>query len=171
MNPFRSLILLLAALALTAVIPAARAAEPAEAAAPAVELTDDDGGAALFAGTGPWRPGESQERCIELRYEGSQPEVQVSLFTEVEGTGLEEFLQVTVEVGEGGRFGDCSGFSPTERVFSGSLAELAARSGQPSTTLRDGEEVTYRFTVTLRDDDRAQGTTASADFLWEAVSP
>ncbi|MGW6130770.1 hypothetical protein ACWFNE_12165 [Cellulomonas sp. NPDC055163] len=94
----------------------------------------------------------------------------IVLSATVAGTGLAEFLDVRVEEGAGGGYGDCAAFTG-RTVFAGSLAELGAGPPDPAAmrAFRAGTgdgSVTYRFTFALRSDDAAQGLTTSADLVW-----
>ena len=138
-----------------------------------VILTDDDLGVAMFTVTN-MSPGTVTD-CIVVTYSGSVLPADVNLYGISGGTGLDDFLDVTVEEGTGGIFGDCTGFSPTSTIFGpGTLTSFAAT----HTNFTNGvgawlpaanpESRTYRFTVTLVDNNAAQGLNATATFTWEA---
>ena len=92
------------------------------------------------------------------------------------GTGLEAYLDLTVERGDG----DCAAFGTSTAVWTngtdGDLGVFLATatdyaSGvdnwQPTGGLPD-DTVPYRFTVTLQDNNAAQGLTTTVTFTWEA---
>jgi hypothetical protein len=140
-----------------------------------VVLTDDDSDTAMFAITA-MKPGDTATECIAVTYSGSL-DAAVKLYgTLTAGDGLDDYLDVTVRRGTGGSFGDCTGFSSDETVYSGTLdgfvgthtsfgtgaGTWAPTGGGPDDT------VTYQVEVTLQDDNAAQGKTATATFTWEA---
>ena len=143
-------------------------------AAGTVTISDDDLGSVTFSVTN-MKPGVANavENCIVVTYDGSLVPADVSLYG-TSGGGLGDYLDTTIEVGSGGAFGDCTGFSTSSTIFSGTLTTFGTThtdfaSGlvawSPSAT---SESLTYRFYVELQDDNAAQGTSASADFTWEA---
>jgi hypothetical protein len=95
----------------------------------------------------------------------------VGLSTEAEGA-LAELLDVQVERGTGGAFHDCSGFTPTETVYDGTLAGLADRAGgvEAATVTETPAAETFRFTFELGGLPEAgeADATASARFVWKA---
>ncbi|MDX1450031.1 MAG: TasA family protein [Acidimicrobiia bacterium] len=144
-------------------------------AAGTVTLTDDDTTTALFD-LANLAPGDGATSCIAVTYSGSL-DATVKLYAAVTGgTGLDSYLDVTVERGSGGSFADCGAFTVDEVVYSGTLSGLAATaqdfgSGLGAWAAIGGapdDVVTYRVAVTLQDDDAAQGLDASASFTWEA---
>lgn len=157
-------------LAIALLAPAAGAVElsgPQPAAPSPVAITDDAGGAPLFADLPLLRPGDRVSRCISVTYQGTLP-AEIVLYSEVGGTGLARHLQMDVEVGRGGGFGDCTGFASEATLFSGLLEEMGGLAVRVWSAQSGMETRTFRFTATLADDDRAQGTSASASFIWEA---
>jgi hypothetical protein len=133
-----------------------------------VRLHDDDGGAALFA-SDDLHPGRLDRACVALSVAGSaDPSDQVRLSAEVSNADLAPYLMVTVERGSVGRFGSCASFTG-EALWSGTLADFpATASAGILTGWRPGvvDRVTYRFTVTVADDSRAQHRGAAAAFVW-----
>lgn len=137
-----------------------------------VELTDDDAGASLFAAE-TWAPGRRESRCIAIIYRGTHSPVDVTMRAEVTGE-LARSLRVAVESGSGGGFGDCSGFTPSTVLFTGSLADLGAASSQDPialfTATRDDGSRTFRITAELPAvSDARSGDTATADISWSAT--
>ncbi|MBL8776540.1 MAG: hypothetical protein JNK12_11425 [Acidimicrobiales bacterium] len=135
-----------------------------------VELTDDDAGSSLFA-VDDMVPGRPERDCIVVSYEGNVLPVTVGLSTEAEGT-LAGLLDVQVERGTGGAFQDCTGFTPTETVYDGTLAGLAARGDgvEAATVTELPAAETFRFTFELAGVPETDETdaTASARFIWQA---
>ena len=138
-----------------------------------VILEDNDLGAALFTVTG-MKPLDVVEKCIVVTYKGTLLPADVLLYGVSGGSGLDAYLDLVIDEGTGAAFGNCSGFSFTSNIFTGTLTSFAAT----HTNFGDGagiwspsanpESKTYRFTVTLQDDNAAQTLDATAEFTWEA---
>lgn len=137
-----------------------------------VVLDDDDTGSVLF-NVNNLAPGDSRTRCIAVTYTGSLTS-DVHLYGTVGGTGLAQYLDVDIDVGSGGDFTSCTGFVASSTLFGDTLAAfggahtnfvngLGGNAGATDPTTR-----TYRVTVTLQDDNAAQGLSATAGFTWEA---
>ncbi len=144
-------------------------------AAGTVIITDDDGGAAMFNATG-MKPNDVVTNCIVVTYSGTLTPADVSLYGSVGGTGLDTYLTVDLDIGSGGVFGDCTGFVKDAGgdIYTGTLAGFAAAYTDFATGLQSWspaatpESKTYRFSLTLQDNNAAQGLNASATFTWEA---
>jgi hypothetical protein len=112
-------------------------------------------------------------KCIVVTYEGSLLPSNVKLYGGPPGgTGLDAYLDVTVEEGSGGSFPDCTGFTASSTIFPvDTLAnfgtDFASGAGAWSPAANP-ESITYRFTVTLQDNNLAQGLSATYTFTWEA---
>ena len=137
-----------------------------------VVLADDDQGNALFA-VPALAPGATVTRCIRVSYTGSLP-ADVHLYSATGGSGLDRYLDTTVEVGTGGNATSCNGFVPTSVLFTGTMQALGAAHTNFSNGLAgfdgatDPSARTYRVSATLRDDQAAQNLTATLDLVWEA---
>jgi len=137
-----------------------------------VDVTDDDGASVMFNVSG-MKPGDTSTKCIAVNYVGSLT-ADVRLFGAVAGTGLASYLNTTVEIGSGGSFASCAGFTASSTLFSGTLASLGTTHSNFSNAMAgfvgatNGNSRTYRFTVSLTDNNAAQGLNASATFTWEA---
>jgi hypothetical protein len=138
-----------------------------------VSLFDDDGSRSLFDGSALLVPGHPQTNCLSVGAAGAQPGDSVTLTaTSLIGVDLPDHLVLTVDVGTGGVYGDCSGFSGTT-VWSGTLAALAAAAStdgiatgwQPAST----PARSFRITVDVDSAAAAQGVTAAADLEWRLV--
>ncbi len=140
-----------------------------------VVLTDDDGGGSAMFTVPDMAPLATVTECIVVTYEGSLLPADVNLYGVSGGSGLDAYLDLTIEEGSGGIFGNCSGFIPIGGpIFTGTLTGFAAT----HTNFGNGagvwdpaanpESRTYRFVVTLQDDNGAQGLDATATFTWEA---
>ena len=138
-----------------------------------VILTDDDLGSAMFA-VSDMAPLASVTECIVVTYSGTLLPSDVNLYGVSAGTGLDAYLDVTIEEGSGGVFGNCTGFIASSTIYTGTLANFSAT----HTNFTNGagawnpaanpESKTYRFTVSLQDNNLAQGLNATATFTWEA---
>lgn len=147
-----------------------------------VTLTDDDSDSALFELTN-ISPAEAPvSRCIEVEYSGtiSDPgEVRLYSggFTET-GT-LSSELDITVDIGTGAGFSDCTGFNPSSTIFStGTLASFGSNhtdyaSGISAWDPSSTDVRVFRVTVDLPTDaDNAVQGDAISDlvFTWEVQS-
>ena len=145
--------------------PAAAAAGP--------QLTTDSGGAPLLTGGG-LAPGRTVENCLLLTYQNLPLGTNgIGMYAAVAGTGLADYLDLTISIGTGGGFGNCSGFVGAP-VYSGSLAAFGQAHVAPASQLLVGTvgqatgNATIRVRVRLRDNNGAQGRSASAIFSWTA---
>jgi hypothetical protein len=122
------------------------------------------------------KPGQTETKCITITYQGSLDASVVLYGALTAGDGLDDYLDLTVERGSGGSFTDCTGFSSSETVYSGTLDGFAATHANFGTGAgtwaptggAPDDDMTYRFVVTLQDDNAAQGLTTTATFTWEA---
>jgi hypothetical protein len=135
-------------------------------------IFDDDGGRALFAGPLAMAPGRRYTQCLQIgaRSADSRDMVRVGA-SDVSGD-LAASLRLTIEIGEGGRFGDCAAFTGTE-LFTGTLDDLAAAGAgegiatgwQPAAQA----DRSFRITAALDSGMRDQGVTAQGSFVWRLV--
>ena len=136
-----------------------------------VELTDDDAGSVLF-NVNNLAPTETRTNCITVSYTGSLA-ANVHMYGAASGA-LAPFLTLVVEVGTGGSYANCSGFSSGSTLYNGTLSNFAATRTNFTNGLAgwngatNPSSRTYRLSVTLQDNNAAQGLSASADFTWEA---
>lgn len=158
--------------------------------AASITLTDDDIGSAMFTMTD-LEPGDSQQACIEVTYNGSvaTPSA-VHLYSggyvdntgsHALSTGLSTHLNVTVEEGTGAAFGDCSTFAPSGPpiVATTTLAAFDTASGDylsgagTWTPSASPESRAYRVTVELDTDTPSEeqgASTTDVQFVWEVQS-
>jgi len=151
-------------------------------AAGTVSLTDD--AASVMFNAADLKPGDTLENCIVVTYGGSL-DADVTLYSESLTGDLGTYLDLEIQIGTGGSFDDtatadgqnaasCTGFTADSTIYpAGTVAGFAGASDDfasgvgtwgPST----GESMTYRFEVTVQDNDLAQGDIASLNFVWEA---
>jgi predicted ribosomally synthesized peptide with SipW-like signal peptide len=154
-----------------------------------VSITDNDNGDLMMSMANA-KPGASSSACINVTYNGSL-DTNVRLYGTTSGTGLDQYLTLTVTRGSFGAsaptFASCNGFSadPTDYlgagngvVYNGTLQGFAdgfaggtvdPLLGSPEIWVA-GESHAYRFVVSLQDHSGAQGLTAQQTFTWEARS-
>jgi len=136
-----------------------------------VVLDDDDSGSVLF-NVNNLAPTQSRTNCIRVSYTGSLA-ANVHLYGAASGS-LAQYLDVTVQVGTGGTYNDCTGFGSATTLYTGTLSNFAATRTNFANGLAgwngatNPSNRTYRITVTLQDNNAAQGLSANADFTWEA---
>lgn len=148
-------------------------------AAGTVSLSDDDTGSAMFTAAD-LKGGDVLENCLVVTYTGSL-DADVKLYAENLTGSLGTYLDLEVEIGDGGSFSAtatqdgevaCTGFSGSS-IYSGTLAGFAGASTNFATGVgtwgpSTSDFKTYRFVVTVQDDNNAQSESASVDFVWEA---
>jgi hypothetical protein len=146
-----------------------------------VALDDDDGGAAAFQ-VQDLTPGDVGEKCIVVTASSSVPGVVKFNLADLAPNGLEDYIQFKMEMGTGGSFDDCAGFSPTaihdfEPLSLQAIQHTSYSDGiLPWTTLgvASGESMSYRFSweFDVGSLDQAginalQGTASSVNLVWE----
>lgn len=150
--------------------------EPAAVTAEAIGavLVETDANGPLFRAP-LMRPGDSLQRCVPVSHSADSGRVSLSLYASVSGTGLGDFLDLTIDQGTGGGYHSCAGFVAEERLYAGTLSGFASDHHDFATGTRLGRpspgNMVYRFELSLRDDNTAQGTTTGAVFTWEAQEP
>jgi len=138
-----------------------------------VAVSDNDSGTLLLDTTA-MLPGDTKQTCVQVSYTGTV-DATVKLHGTVSGS-LPQYLNLTVERGSGASaFGNCTGFSSTATVFSGTVSGLASShtswaDGAGSYTAAPSSSQWFRIVWTLQDVNAAQGQTASATYTWEARS-
>ncbi len=145
-------------------------------AAGTVALTDNDAGVALFDTLTNLKPGDGETDCIEVTYSGTL-DAQVRMYGSVTaGTGLEDYLDFTVERGTG----TCAAFTAAAMVWDtgtdGDLGVFLAgatnyATGVDAWNVTGGgpdDTVPYRITATLQDNNAAQGLASTVTFTWES---
>ena len=152
-----------------------------------VAISDNDNGNLMMSMTDA-KPGSSSTACINVTYAGSL-DANVRLFGATTGSGLDQYLTLTVTRGTYGgstpSFASCTGFVADSTdylgvgsgiVYSGTLqgfpdgftAGLVDPLAGTPEVWNAGESHAYRFVVTLQDNSGAQGLTADQTFTWEA---
>lgn len=149
-----------------------------------VAIQDNDSNTAMLALANA-KPGDADTSCIRIEYTGSLDST-VRLYGSVSGS-LANYVTLTVTRGTDSSpsFDSCANFTADATnyigagngvVYSGPLSSFPASyaagivdptSGSPE-TWSQSEAHSYRFVVTLQDDNAAQGLTGNASFTWEA---
>lgn len=143
-----------------------------------VTLSDDDSGTAMFS-ISEITPSNTYTKCIVVTYTGTTPTQPVKLYRSgaVTGTGLDQYLDMTVDVGTGGSSTSCTGFTSTSTLYTGTLQSfmgtyLAYGSGLSSGWTPSGspQSRTFRFSLAVQDTNATQGKNVGFGFTWEAQS-
>jgi hypothetical protein len=143
-------------------------------AAGAVSLTDDDAGVAMFTATGLTPASTPPAKCIAVTYGGSVT-APVKLYGATPtGTGLETYLNFTIEIGTSATFASCAGFVTGSTLYTGTLATFASTYTNYSNGLATwsptgaAQTKAFRFTYTVANNNTANGLTCGMPFTWEA---
>lgn len=148
--------------------------------ASSIQLVDDDSGSAMFTATG-MKPGDTLTKCIQVTYNGDiTPATPIKLYRNAAftGTGLEDYLDLVIEIGTGGSSASCVGFTPSSTLSTGSrLADFESTYTNYASALSTawtptgaGQARTFRFSLALQDNNAAQGLNSTFGFTWEARS-
>lgn len=149
-----------------------------------VVLGDNDANAALLSLSNA-KPGSSSTGCIKVTYTGSLAAT-VRLYASVTGS-LAQYLTLTVTRGTDSApsFSSCTNFTADSTnyigsgagvVYSGLLSAFPTTyaaglvdptSGSPA-SWATSEAHSYKFVVSLNDNNAAQGLSSTASFTWEA---
>lgn len=157
-------LMLAAGLLASAAGPAAGVSTGAE-----IDIFDDDGGRALFPGL-TMAPGHTYAQCITVGTTSAVAGHDVR-FGALDVLGdLPHNLRLVVETGQGGRFGDCTGFSGST-IYDGTLAALgtAGLGAGVATGWQPAAPASRSFRVTASLDSARQGQHARGRLVWWAV--
>ena len=151
-------------------------------AAGTVFVDDNDAGAAMYTVSNQ-KPGVATQRCIKVTYSGSMA-ADVKLYTLSTVGAVGDYIDLTVEKGTGNpSFPNCTGFSAESTIYSGELDDFVSTKNSyangisvfpgAQTQWNQNDALVYRFTLTLQDDNNANGgatplSTGSHAFTWEA---
>jgi predicted ribosomally synthesized peptide with SipW-like signal peptide len=150
-----------------------------------VYVSDNDAGSALYNVTDR-KPGDTVTSCIKVTYGGSLA-ADMHLYTASTIGAVGQYVNLTVDKGTSSgnpSFPACGTFTSEATVYSGTLAGFASAhntyangsSVYPAsqTKWNSGDSLVYRFTLTLQDDNNANGQNAGAlqsgshSFTWES---
>lgn len=149
-----------------------------------IALTDNDAGSALFTVQG-FTPGDSFIKCIEVDYDSTGGvQSSVRLYGTTGGSGLDRYLDLRIRRGtmpSTGSSGDCTGFTPDADDYDGDGAgviydstleafgdDYNSGTHDPAAAWASGDKVVYEITMTVQNDNAAQGLDATQDFAFEA---
>ena len=153
-------------------------------AAGTVYISDNDSGSAMYSVSNQ-KPGDSVQKCIKVTYTGTL-DASVKIYASAVGA-VGQYITLLVETGTGSpTFPGCTGFtadaSPT--LYSGTLKGFAdtytsyanGLADNPGTATKwvTNDAVVYRFTLTMQDNNSANGagsgalSTGAHSFTWEA---
>jgi predicted ribosomally synthesized peptide with SipW-like signal peptide len=151
-------------------------------AAGTVFVDDNDAGAAMYTVSNQ-KPGVATQRCIKVTYSGSMA-ADVKLYTLSTVGAVGDYIDLTVEKGTGNpSFPNCTGFTPEATIYTGELDDFTTSKNSyangisvfpgAQTQWNQNDALVYRFTLTLQDDNNANGgatplSTGSHAFTWEA---
>ena len=148
-------------------------------AAGTVTLTDNDSGGVLYSVSNQ-KPGVNTVRCIELTYSGSL-DADGKLYTPSTVNGAAQYINLTIEKGtsDTSTFPNCGTFTSQGTIFNGTLASFAATRNSYAngilafpglqTAWAQNDTLVYRFTLSVQDDNAAQGASSGLHtFTWEA---
>lgn len=153
-------------------------------AAGTVLVSDNDAGAAMYSVSGK-KPGDTVTTCIKVTYTGTLP-ADIKLYTNYTAATLATYVDLTIDKGtvtSAPSFPACTNFSSTGNLYTGTLAGFASAktsfatgvSAYPAaqTQWNQNDVLYYRFTLTLEDNNSANGgasplTTGAHSFIWEA---
>jgi hypothetical protein len=153
-------------------------------AAGSVAIGDNDSNGAMFSMSA-LKPGSNDEGCITVTYTGTLAST-VRMYGTTTGTGLDPYINLVVTRGTiaSPSFDSCAGFTADATnytgagagiVYSGTLAAYADNyaaglvdAPSATETWNQNEVHTYRFAVSVADNDLAQGLNATQTFTWEA---
>lgn len=149
-----------------------------------IDLTDNDSGSALFNVNG-FTPGDAFVRCLRVAYQSTGGvQSNIKLYGATGGTGLAGYLDLRIRRGTmpaSGSTGDCTGFTPDPVDYDGNgngvfvdttldvfPTDYATGITDPVASWSNGDSAVYEITMTVQNDNAAQGLDATQDFSFEA---
>jgi predicted ribosomally synthesized peptide with SipW-like signal peptide len=142
-----------------------------------VEVEDNDSNGALY-NVNNAKPNDPKVNCIEVKYTGSLPAGMKLYRAPGALGGLGTYANIKVEYGTQATptFPSCTGFNASGTLYDGDLTGFATTygAGYAATPGVDGdwdqnETLVYRVTVSIDDDQNAEGLSTNAHTLrWEA---
>ncbi len=151
-------------------------------AAGTVLVSDNDAAAAMYSVSNK-KPGDQVVQCIKVTYTGSLAAT-VKLYTTSAIGTVGSYIDLTIDKGSGSpTFPSCTGFTSEATIYTGTLASFAGTKSSyangvsafpgAQTQWNQNDALVYRFTLTLQDQNSANGgasalSTGSHAFTWEA---
>jgi len=147
-------------------------------AAGTVTIGDNDGGSALY-NLSNQKPGVQTDKCVKVTYTGSLDSTVKLYASAVTAGGAFVDLAITSGTGTNAACSDFVADATGSSVYTGTLKNFADTYTSFATGLADNplattkwqlnDAVTYRFRVSVQDNNSAQGaTTGTHSFTWEA---
>lgn len=148
-----------------------------------VDLEDNDSGTFMYD-VEDAEPGNPIERCIQISYTGTMDST-VSLYMSTPVGDVAPYVNMVVEAGTQTTpvFPDCTGFSATETLYTGTLAGFQSTHGTVAagavyspngggTPWTPGDTAVYRVTLELSSAARGPGENFSGahTYTWQADS-
>jgi len=150
-----------------------------------VYLTDNDAGSALYNVTNR-KPGDTVTSCIKVTYGGTLG-ADVHLYTASTIGAVGQYINLTIDKGTSSgnpAFPGCGTFSSEGNVYTGTLSGFASAHNTyangssfypgSQTLWNQNDTLVYQFTLTLADNNNANGQGAGAlqsgahSFTWES---
>jgi predicted ribosomally synthesized peptide with SipW-like signal peptide len=150
-----------------------------------VYLSDNDGGSVLYGVSGA-KPGTTVTKCIKVTYTGTL-DADVHLYTLSTINAIGSYIDLSIDRGHttgADTFPNCTTFVSDSNVYAGTLGAFATAKNSyanginayplAQTKWGTNDYVVYRFTLTMQDNNGANGGNAGAmtsglhDFTWEA---
>jgi predicted ribosomally synthesized peptide with SipW-like signal peptide len=144
-----------------------------------VVLGDNDGEALpLYTVTGQ-KPGQNTVKCIKVSYTGTL-EANVKMYATYAAPTGGQFVNLTIEKGtsDTSTFPNCGTFTAEATIYTGTLSDFATKvdfgtgvGANPGSATKwiPNDSLVYRFSLSVADDDNAQGVNIAAHgFKWEA---
>ena len=143
-----------------------------------IDLSDNDSGAAMFASVANLAPGSIVDRCIDVGYTGSYDPNAIVLYMPSAPTGsLAPYLDLTVEIGADttDAFGTCTNFVASSTLYTGTVSGLRSTHSSYLSGLTTWDPTgtstrTFRFRISVQDNNLAQGLATTFDITWEVRS-
>jgi signal peptidase I len=147
----------------------------------AVSISDDDGGNSPTTGVAMFNvldlsaADPAANKCITVTYTGNIAALVKLYGTNLSGPTLAGYLNLTIEMGTGGGYGSCTGFTPSATLYTGTLggfgtSHTSYANGLTTawTPTTNGQQKVFRITYSLQNDPAAIGLASTADLVWEA---
>ena len=143
-----------------------------------VSVSDNDSGSAMFSLSGMKPSDPAAVRCITVTYGGSL-DANLRLYGAATGS-LAQYVNLTIEKGTqtGGSGLTCGTYTSQATLYSGTVNGFATANNNyanglvafpgAATKWVTNDTLVYRVTVSLQNNNAAQGLNSTAGFTWEA---
>jgi predicted ribosomally synthesized peptide with SipW-like signal peptide len=145
-----------------------------------VVVGDNSSGSTIYNVTGR-KPGDSVSGCIKVTYTGSLAAT-ISLYTASTSGSLGTYIDLTIDKvtysGSPPSFPSCGSPATSTNLFTNTLSNFTTNKTTFSngiqtypasqTQWNQNDFLYYRFTLTLQNNNSAQGLTSTTGFTWEA---